>query len=191
MITEVYDLETIINLFTYTGYCIQTKQYYQFVIHNSINQLEELYEHLRQPQMVQVGFNNENFDYPLIHYIISNYDRLSYATPSELTAELYKEAQRLIRGEEYNVIPDRKKYIPQVDLFLIWHYNNNARRTSLKDLEFAMNMPNIEEMPIKHDQYCSYEEISSELNLPIGTVKAQLHRAKTLLYNILIKTGNR
>jgi len=37
----------------------------------------------------------------------------------------------------------------------------------------------------------SYEEISSELNLPLGTVKAQLYRAKTLLYNILIKTGNR
>lgn len=163
MITEVYDLETIINLFTYTGYCLQTKQYYQFVIHDSINQLEQLYEHLRQPQMVQVGFNNENFDYPLIHHIISNYERLSYATPSEIAAELYKEAQRLIRGEEYNVIPDRKKYIPQVDLFLIWHYNNAARRTSLKDLEFAMNMPNIEEMPIAHDQYCRYEDISSVL----------------------------
>ncbi len=37
----------------------------------------------------------------------------------------------------------------------------------------------------------SYEEISSELKLPIGTVKAQLFRAKTLLYNILVKTGNR
>ena len=37
----------------------------------------------------------------------------------------------------------------------------------------------------------SYEEISAELNLPIGTVKAQLFRAKTLLYNILNKTGNR
>ncbi len=37
----------------------------------------------------------------------------------------------------------------------------------------------------------SYEEISSELNLPIGTVKAQLFRAKTLLYNIFTKTGNR
>ena len=37
----------------------------------------------------------------------------------------------------------------------------------------------------------SYEEISSELKLPIGTVKAQLFRAKTLLYNILVKTENR
>jgi RNA polymerase sigma factor (sigma-70 family) len=37
----------------------------------------------------------------------------------------------------------------------------------------------------------SYEEISNELRLPIGTIKAQLFRAKTLLYNILNKTGNR
>lgn len=31
----------------------------------------------------------------------------------------------------------------------------------------------------------SYEEISDELKLPIGTVKAQLFRARDLLYNIL------
>lgn len=31
----------------------------------------------------------------------------------------------------------------------------------------------------------SYEEISDELNLPLGTVKAQLFRARELLFNIL------
>ncbi len=34
----------------------------------------------------------------------------------------------------------------------------------------------------------SYDEISKNLNLPLGTVKAQLFRARELLYNILKKT---
>jgi len=37
----------------------------------------------------------------------------------------------------------------------------------------------------------SYEEIATEMKLPIGTVKAQLFRAKSLLFNIFVKTGNR
>lgn len=36
----------------------------------------------------------------------------------------------------------------------------------------------------------SYEEIAKELNIPLGTVKAQIFRAKELLYNILVKTGS-
>jgi RNA polymerase sigma-70 factor (ECF subfamily) len=35
----------------------------------------------------------------------------------------------------------------------------------------------------------SYEEISEELELPIGTVKAQLFRARELLGNILKNTA--
>lgn len=34
-------------------------------------------------------------------------------------------------------------------------------------------------------QEYSYEEIADELNLPLGTVKAQLYRAKELLFNVL------
>ncbi|MBN1388507.1 MAG: sigma-70 family RNA polymerase sigma factor [Bacteroidales bacterium] len=43
---------------------------------------------------------------------------------------------------------------------------------------------------LRYYQEYSYEEIANELNLPLGTVKAQIFRAKELLYNILIKTDN-
>lgn len=36
----------------------------------------------------------------------------------------------------------------------------------------------------------SYDEIANELNLPLGTVKAQLFRAKELMFNILNKPGS-
>lgn len=41
---------------------------------------------------------------------------------------------------------------------------------------------------MRYFQELSYEEIAVELNLPIGTVKAQLFRARELLFNILKKS---
>jgi RNA polymerase sigma factor (sigma-70 family) len=38
---------------------------------------------------------------------------------------------------------------------------------------------------LRYFQEYSYEEISAEMKLPVGTVKAQLFRARELLYNII------
>ena len=38
---------------------------------------------------------------------------------------------------------------------------------------------------LRYFKEMSYEEISTELNLPLGTVKAQLFRAREFLYNIM------
>lgn len=38
---------------------------------------------------------------------------------------------------------------------------------------------------LRHFKEYSYEEISKELDLPLGTVKAQLFRAREFLFNIL------
>jgi RNA polymerase sigma-70 factor (ECF subfamily) len=68
---------------------------------------------------------------------------------------------------------------------------NNQKITALKDIVSQLKPRYKKLIELRYYKEYSYEEISSELNLPIGTVKAQLSRAKTLLYNILIKTGNR
>jgi len=41
---------------------------------------------------------------------------------------------------------------------------------------------------MRYFQELSYEEIASELDLPLGTVKAQLFRAREFLYNVLKNT---
>lgn len=43
---------------------------------------------------------------------------------------------------------------------------------------------------MRYFEELSYDEISAELNIPLGTVKAQLYRAKELLHDLLQKPGN-
>lgn len=177
MITEVYDLETLKNLFTYTGYCLQDKTWYVFVIHKERNDTKQLYEHLkRDKNLYQVGFNNENFDYPILHYFLSNYYRFEFMTAQQVAEELYQKAQQIITGTEFSSIRDKNKFIQQYDLYAIWHYNNKARMTSLKDLQFVMQMENIEEMPFPHTYWITtIEEIDKVLhynkNDVVATVK--------------------
>ena len=68
---------------------------------------------------------------------------------------------------------------------------NNQKITALKDIVSQLKPRYKALIELRYYKEYSYEEIASELKIPIGTVKAQLYRAKMLLYNILIKTGNR
>ncbi|HEY5470144.1 MAG TPA: sigma-70 family RNA polymerase sigma factor [Bacteroidales bacterium] len=68
---------------------------------------------------------------------------------------------------------------------------NRQEIAALKDIVNQLKPRYKSLIELRYYKEYSYEEISSELKLPIGTVKAQLYRAKTLLYNILTKTGNR
>ena len=168
---EVYDLECLINVFTYTGYDVTHKTWYQFVISPWRNDYKELVIHLRQEGMIQVGFNNEDYDYPLEHHLLNHEDEYTYLTGFELSQRLYAKSQIIIE-QEFSAIADRNKFITQIDLFKIWHYNNPARKTSLKDLEIAMRMENVEEMPIHHSQWCNEEDIESILTYNKNDVEA-------------------
>ena len=98
MTTEVYDIETIINLFTYTGYCLQDNTFYQFAIHEDCNDIEKLYNHLkRDKEMMQIGYNNESFDYPVLHYFLSNYNKFKDDNPEDVARKLYDKAQEIIK----------------------------------------------------------------------------------------------
>lgn len=42
---------------------------------------------------------------------------------------------------------------------------------------------------LRYYEEMSYDEIACQLNIPLGTVKAQLYRAKELLYDMLRQPG--
>lgn len=153
MILEVYDLECLQNLFTYTGYCPKENKYYQFVICNWRNDLKLLYEHLHRDKLIMCGYNNESYDYPLIHHILNHYEQYQYNTGQEVAVALYNKSQEIIE-QEFSIISDKNKFILQLDLYRIHHFNNKARIASLKDIEIAMNLPDVREMPIHHTTWC-------------------------------------
>ena len=152
MILEVYDLESLSNLFTYTGYQSKTDTWYQYVICAWRNDAKALYEHLTQEKFIQCGFNNNAYDYPLLHHFLRHWKgEYEYFDGRELAEALYSKSQYLI-DELFTEV--KKPLIPQIDLYKIWHYNNKARTQNLKGLEIQMRMENVEEMPIHHTQWC-------------------------------------
>jgi len=68
---------------------------------------------------------------------------------------------------------------------------NHQKIAALKDIINQLKPRYRSLIQLRYYKEYSYEEISDELKIPIGTVKAELYRAKNLLYNILIKTDNR
>lgn len=147
---EIYDLETLLGCFTYTGYNVDTQQVTQFVIMEGRNDYDKLITHLKDI-VYQVGFNNVNFDYPILHNLINNYNAFKDFSGQRLCGDIHDFAQNLINQESPSFIKLKDYHIPQLDLFRVWHFNNKARRTSLKALEIAMNFPNVKEMPISHN----------------------------------------
>ncbi|HUX96720.1 MAG TPA: sigma-70 family RNA polymerase sigma factor [Bacteroidales bacterium] len=68
---------------------------------------------------------------------------------------------------------------------------NNQKIDELKDIINQLKPKYRELIQLRYYKEYSYEEISAEMKIPLGTVKAELYRAKILLYNILTKTENR
>lgn len=150
----VYDIETLFSCFTYTDINIDTEEINQFVLHKDRFEFNELIKHLKTLN-AQIGFNNNSFDYPIIHFILDNEQRLSLLNSEEIIETIYNRAQNIIINQNSifgTSIKNKDIKIKQLDLFKLWHYNNKARSTSLKVLEISMNYPNVMEMPIHYSK---------------------------------------
>jgi hypothetical protein len=97
-----------------------------------------------------VGFNNYYFDYQVVHALLNAFKGGEY-TGEQIARFAHKKAQELIKSSKderfVNIIWDNNHVVPQVDLFRIHHFDNVARATSLKVLEFNMRSETVEDLP--------------------------------------------
>ncbi len=68
---------------------------------------------------------------------------------------------------------------------------NQQKITMMHDVVSKLKPRYRDLIQLRYFKQFSYEEISVQLELPIGTVKAQLFRARELLLNILNRTGEK
>ncbi len=144
-----WDVESYPNVFTMTIVRPGDGAVWRFEISQRKNQGVELFQFLTQIRDSagrMAGFNNVGYDYPVLHLLISR--------SGHVTAwELYCKTDSIINGDFNNrwshiIWPD-DRYVEQVDVYMIHHFDNVARATSLKMLEFNMKSESIQDLPYK------------------------------------------
>lgn len=143
----VYDIETYPNIFTIGLRHTATKQQWYFEIsfrRNDSQQFIEFMDTCGRLGVRLVGFNSIGFDYPVIHHIHKGNGWVT-------VDEIYNKAMSIINcdfnARFSHVIYEDQWVMPQIDLFKVHHFDNQARATSLKVLEFNMRMTSIEDLP--------------------------------------------
>jgi hypothetical protein len=144
----VYDIETYPNVFTLAVEHSQAPIRWSFEIsdwRNDSRDIVAFLQYLKDTDARMVGFNNLGFDYPVLHTLI----RMGRSD----APTLYQKAMSIINSQDEgdgkwaHQINPSDRFVPQIDLFKIHHFDNKARATSLKVLEFNMRSDNIEDLP--------------------------------------------
>lgn len=166
----VYDWENLANFSCVTFFRPSDLAVWVFEISEWKNEAKELMEFLSAVQFSDgyfTGFNNEGYDYPVTHGFMKYAGHAGYQI-------LYNLGQTIIKCDDRfeHTVWDNDKFIPQQDLMKIHHFDNKAKATSLKLLEFNMRMMDIQEIGVDPSKPITYEESRYILSYNAHDVKA-------------------
>ncbi|CAB4146555.1 hypothetical protein UFOVP503_34 [uncultured Caudovirales phage] len=156
----IYDIETYPNVFTLAVEHSEVPLSWLYEIsdfHNDSRAIIDFLTYLKQTDSRMVGFNNLGFDYPVLHTLI----RMGHSD----AATLYNKAQAIIGSQDdedrwTHQVKPTDQFVTQIDLFKIHHFDNKARATSLKVLEFNMRSDNIKDLPFPVGTPLTREQIA-------------------------------
>ena len=148
------DYETLCNCFVavfehYTDDNL-TKVFTIYDTQNDFPVLVKFLNDCRDLNQWHISYNGLAFDAQITQHILSNQKTLLKLSTPALIADLYKYAQSVIdksnKGEFQQYSPKQLK-IRQIDLFKMNHWDNKAKMSSLKWIQYSMDWDNVEEMP--------------------------------------------
>ena len=163
----IYDLETYPNVFTMAVEHADAPIKWMFEVsdwRNDSKQIVEFVRWLADTKARMVGFNNIGFDYAILHQLMQ--------MGQSDAKTLYLKAMAIIASHDddenkwLHTVKPSDRHVAQIDLFKIHHFDNKARSTSLKALEFNMRADSIEDLPY-----------------PVGTVLTQAQAEVLKRYN--------
>lgn len=175
----VMDYETLSNCFTGVFENYKTLETKVFVVHDLQNDLGKFVSFLNENitnKEWHISYNGLAFDSQITQFVLDNHDDWLDFTGCEIANIIYRYAQRTIEKnnkKEFADYPQWKLAIGQIDIFKMHHWDNPAKRSSLKWIQYSMDWDNILEMPIHHDsKITTKEEIDTILEYCINDVKS-------------------
>jgi hypothetical protein len=200
----VMDYETICNTF------VAVFQHYKdesvrriFVINKEQNDIKEFCKFLsdcKTNKQWHISYNGLEFDAQITQHVMKNQSALVKLPGDQIAEKLYNYAQDVIsrknRGEFVEYAP-YKLWIRQIDLFKLNHWDNKAKSSSLKWVQYAMDWENVEEMPHHHTEpvgnseqlkkvisYCINDVLSTKQILDHSKEQIKLRQVLTKEYDI-------
>lgn len=182
----VFDIETYPNVFTLAVEHADAPLRWMFEISDWRNDSREIVaflQFLKETDARMVGFNNLGFDYPVLHTLI----RMGVSSAHTL----YEKAMAIIGSQDedgskwMHLVKPSDQFVTQLDLFKIHHFDNKARATSLKVLEFNMRSDSIEDLPFKVGTTLTREqvEVLKKYNQhDVAQTKAFYHKSLDMIH---------
>jgi hypothetical protein len=200
----VMDYETICNCFV--GVFVHYKDdsiKRTFVINKETNDFTRFITFLKgnvKHKEWHISYNGLAFDAQITQHILNNESKFAKLSGEDLAKELYKFAQEVIertdKGEFQKYSPNKLK-IRQIDLFKMNHWDNRAKMSSLKWVQYSMDWQNVEEMPHPHFEpvtdfhtlnsvvkYCVNDVMSTKKILQHSKEQIALRQTLTAEYGI-------
>lgn len=165
----IMDYETIVNCFIAVFEAYDRDERKVFVINRDRNDALAFIKFLDEcivSDSWHFGYNNIAFDAQITQYILVNREAILKGSSDEVTMMIAQYAGTVInksRNNEFHDFREEDFSIKVIDIFKLNHWDNPAKRSSLKWIQYSLDWNNVQEMPHKHTNPVLTDEVLNDL----------------------------